>query len=83
VTCICVVKNAKVNEMRTSCVQSKNNNSSDSQHIGIPMFSAIHAVLNQITELTICRDEDLCGLGALILHMNQMSQSKWHKILHQ
>ena len=47
------------------------------------MHVANHAVLNQITELTICRDEDLCGLGALILHMNQMSQSKWHQILHQ
>jgi hypothetical protein len=47
------------------------------------MHAANHAALNQITELTICRDEDLCGLGALILHMNQMSQSKWHQILHQ
>jgi hypothetical protein len=36
------------------------------------MHVANHAVLNQTTELTICRDEHLCGLDDLILHMNQM-----------
>jgi hypothetical protein len=40
------------------------------------MHVADHAVLNQITKLTICRDEHLCGLDGLILHMNQMLQSK-------
>jgi hypothetical protein len=39
------------------------------------MHAGNHAVL-KITELTICRNEHLCGLGGLILHMNQMSQSK-------
>ena len=40
------------------------------------MHVANHAVLNQITELTICRDEHLCGLDGLIRRMNQMSRSK-------
>jgi len=40
------------------------------------MHVANHAVLYQITELTICRDEHLCGLDGLIRRMNQMSRSK-------
>jgi hypothetical protein len=35
---MCSIKNAQVNEMRTSCAQSKNNRP-DAQHIGIPMLT--------------------------------------------